>query len=166
MFYAVSKNGTVEENEQFEMLSQKDDILFYAHSEYTLLHTNYHVLNRDGARESLVVKGCSLTGVISGGSEICPYVELVFEMPDKSVERLKVWRVEWEGILPLSAVAKIIEQINECGCGIYFAYCKLKAENKALRAKIEVLETNCNALGMQIMDFEKYIAEVDSYLKK
>ena len=166
MFCAVYKNGLVVEKDSFDMLPHSEEIIFYAQSEHTLLRTNYRILSSEGIIGSLPVKGCELISVMRGGSEVCPYVELAFKMTDNSIERIKAWKTEWDGYQSLSAVARIVEQINQCGCEMYFAYCKLKAENDALKSRISVLETNCNALGMQIMDFEEYIAEVDAYLKK
>ena len=166
MFCAVYKNGMVREQESFDKLPHSEDITFYAQSEHSLLYTKYHILNVDGTKGVLPIKGGNLVSVIRGGSEVCPYVELKFEMPDKTVERMKVWQSDWDGHLPLSAVARIVEQINQCGCEMYFAYCKLRSENQALKSRISVLKTDCNTLGMRIMDFEKYFEEVDEYLKK
>ena len=164
MFQAVYKNGAIVERSSFDMLPKSDEVLFYAKSEGNKSRTEYSIIDSYGEPRTLPLNGCKLIGCILNSYRGHPYIELEFEIYGLGVEKLQIWREEWQCDNPLSTVALIAERVRQCGYDTYLAFRELEQENRQLRwenkelkEELEGLEEHCKYLNDELLKAESQL---------
>ena len=146
MFHSVYKNGTIVERCLFEMLPKSEEVFFYIRSKGDKMHAEYSIINAYGETKILPLNGCKLIGLLLNNYQGYPYIELEFEIVNRGVERLQIWREEWQCDNPLSTVALIAERVNQCGYDTYLAFRELERENRKLKWENKDLKEDMEGL--------------------
>ena len=165
MFQAVYKNGAIVERSSFDMLPKSDEVLFYAKSEGNKSRTEYSIIDSYGEPRTLPLNGCRLIGCILNSYRGHPYIELEFEIYGIGVEKLQIWREEWQSKEPLSEIAHIIERVRQCGYKIFLEVRELEQENRKLRWENKDSKEEHDALLKHINFLETELSKVESQLK-
>ena len=110
------------------------------------MHAEYSIINAYGETKILPLNGCKLIGLLLNNYQGYPYIELEFEVANRGVERLQIWREEWQCDNPLSTVALIAERVRQCGYDTYLAFRELEQENRQLRWENKELKEELEGL--------------------
>lgn len=164
MFQAVYKNGAIVERCLFEMLPKSEEVFFYTKSVGNKSHTEYSIIDACGEAKTLSLNCCKLIGLVLDNYQGYPYIELEFEVANRGIEKLQIWKEEWQCDNPLSIVALIAERVRQCGYDTYLAFRELEQENRQLRwenkelkEELEGLEEHCKYLNDELLKAESQL---------
>ena len=129
------------------------------------MHAEYSIINAYGETKILPLNGCKLIGLLLNNYQGYPYIELEFEIVNRGVERLQIWREEWQCDNPLSTVALIAERVNQCGYDTYLAFRELERENRKLKWENKDLKEDMEGLEKHRKYLTDELFKAESKLK-